>query len=513
MSTKYIVQRGDTLSKIAEKFGVDRMEIARSNGLNNQNPIRADQSLLIPATVFYPIPTNFPPPDLAGVLALDFRDAANRPIDGMEVSVSVAGEVQKHTTDSVGQVPVITARRDDVVKVEVKKTTGEWKKVSEVNVKENTTQARIVSPKVKVPAEMRIHEGPIQAAKTDKPAPTEVGTVKETRSEKGNPVQVIALECPNAENLKLGPNLKYREIIVSAGKRSGFSPQSIAAIMNAEAAVLVTVDEIPVLDKKTGLQKIGKDGKPAVKKNTIVTGEWDALSASNLSSARGMTQFLDSSWVDQALSDGSFLNERVKKEGWLTKIQVKTVHKKIVTMKEVEAFQLANGKTVTAKPKIPLARVLSTRPYITGRATSSDTNLQKLLDLRFSPEYAINAAVDYGLQNIEGLKLGKFKVDDLKDSEKAKLVYLTHHLGLDDAKKFIQDTMTAARAKYLLEQQLGEARAKARADELNDDYLKAHRNWLFEYIDQKIDLPQKSCDPAKVVLPRPLLTITTAIRP
>lgn len=512
MSTKYIVQQGDTLSKIAEKFGVDRVEIARLNGLHNQNLIRVGQSLLIPAKVLDPVPTNRPPPDLEALLALEFRDAANRPIDGMEVSVSVAGEVQKHTTDSTGQVPVITAKRDDVVKVEVKKTTGEWKKVSEVKVKEQTTQARIVSPKVKVPAEMKIHEGPIQTAKTDKPTPTEVGAVKETRSEKGNPVQAIALECPNVENLKLGPNFKYREIIIAAGKRSGFSPQSIAAIMNAEAAPLVTEEEYPIIDKKTGMQKIGKDGKPAVKKNTIVTGEWDARSASKLSSARGMTQFLDSSWVDQALSDGSFLNTRVKKEGWLVKIQIKEVHKKKVTTKEVEAFQLANGETVTARPRVPLARVLSTRPYITGRATSSDANLQKLLDLRFTAEYAINAAVDYGLQNIEGLKSSKFKVDTLKDSEKAKLVYLTHHLGLDDAKKFIRDTMTDNRAKYLLQQQVGEDNAETRADKAGN-YLKAHRDWLLGFIDKKIDLAEKSCDSTKITLPRPLLEITIAIRP
>jgi hypothetical protein len=93
-------------------------------------------------------------------------------------------------------------------------------------------------------------------------------------------------------------------------------PQAIAAIMNAEAATLVVKRQIPKTDKK-GKPVLGKDGKPTFKIIKENTGEWDAKSASPLSSARGMTQFLDASWIDEALTNGTFLNARLNKEGWL----------------------------------------------------------------------------------------------------------------------------------------------------------------------------------------------------
>lgn len=426
--------------------------------------------------------------------------------------MTVAGEVEKHTTDASGQVPIITAKRDDIVKVEVKKTSGEWKKVSEVKVAEPATHARIASPKVKVTAEMKVHEGPTQTAKTHKPTPQAVGAVIATRSQNGNPVQVIALECPNPENLKLGPNAKYRDVIIAAGKRSGFTPQSIAAIMNAEAATLTYWTEVAILDKKTRKPAIDKDGKPKTKKMPKNDGEWDARSASPKSSARGMTQFLDASWIDMALAEGTFLNQRLKKEGWLTTEKISVKQGKKLIEKEVPAFMRADGGFITKIKSRSLVQVLSSRPYMTGRGTASDGNLQKLLDLRYSPEYAINTAVDYGLQNLKGLENDNFKLDGLSDGDKAKLIYLTHHLGLADAKRFIKNSMNAADAERLLVAQVGTERAAVFAEQNGNDYVKGHRTWLLTFVDKKIDLPAKMCDSSKAGAVRPLLDITLAIR-
>jgi putative chitinase len=46
----YVVQRGDTLNKIGQKFGVSWIEIAEANGLVNPNLIYAGQILKIPTT-------------------------------------------------------------------------------------------------------------------------------------------------------------------------------------------------------------------------------------------------------------------------------------------------------------------------------------------------------------------------------------------------------------------------------------------------------------------------------
>ena len=105
-----------------------------------------------------------------------------------------------------------------------------------------------------------------------------------------------------------------------------------------------------------------------------------------------------------------------------------------------------------------LAQVLSSNSYLTARATASDGNLQKLLDLRFEPEYAIHTAVDYGIENLKALKGFGFKIDGVTDGDKAKLIHLTHHLGSSDAKGFINNTICNARAKVLLDAQVGTAK-------------------------------------------------------
>lgn len=94
---------------------------------------------------------------------------------------------------------------------------------------------------------------------------------------------------------------------------------------------------------------------------------------------------------------------------------------------------------MTAAKGGTLARTLSRKPYLTGCATASDANLQALLDMRFDAESAIDAAVDYGLINLQGLKDAGYDLSELNDGERAKIIYLCHHLGLADAKRFIQN--------------------------------------------------------------------------
>ena len=512
MIGKYTVKKGDTLNRIAVDHGVTADAIAKLNGIGNRNLIRVDQVLQIPDQLFHVEPVTPPETDLSSLLVIEFRDCANQPIEGLDVCVSVAGKTETHKTDAKGQVPVVQGDQRQVAKIEVKKPSGALKKIAEVPLNQPAVHARIVSPKVKAPSEMKVHEGPSQTARTTPPEPKPAGTVTLARSENGNPVQSVSLECPNPENLRLGPNAKYRDVIISAGKRSGFSPQSIAAIMNAEAATITIVTHVPVLDKKTRKPAIGKDGKPKTKPLSNNTGEWDPRSASPKSSARGMTQFLDASWIDMALAEGTFLNARAKKEGWLTTTTIAIKKKKKTIEQELPAFKLANGHFVTKSKERSLVQVLSSRPYVTARATASDANLQKLLDLRYEAEYAINTAVDYGIQNLKGLQDADFKVSGVSDGDKAKLIYLTHHLGLADAKKFIKNTMGADNAKTLLIAQVGEDRAAQYAEDNGNDYVRGHRAWLLNFVDRKIDLPAKMCDPSKATGVRDLLAITIAIR-
>jgi LysM repeat protein len=62
----YYVQRGDTLSGIARRFGVTTYELARVNGISNPSRIYVGQRLCIPTGSYHPYPPPPPPPPPSG---------------------------------------------------------------------------------------------------------------------------------------------------------------------------------------------------------------------------------------------------------------------------------------------------------------------------------------------------------------------------------------------------------------------------------------------------------------
>ena len=516
MNRIYVVKKGDTLTGIAAREKVDRYELASLNDIHNHNLIKIDQVLILPRPAIEVTPEEIGPLPLPqlddlSIITCQFIDASNEPIEGMHVNLTIGAHKLHHSTDSDGFVPAVVLEPSDEIKISVKTLAGEWKTISEVKPAGPTTHARVVSPKIKRTSEQKLHEGPAQPAKPVETTRQEIGSTTFTRSQNGHPVQQVALECPNPENLRLEANHKYREIILGASRRSKLSPHAIAAIMNAEAARILNVKKLPVIDKKAGKQKTDAHGTPVFIKQTYDTGEWDPRSENPRSSARGMTQFLDATWISLALTKGTFLYERAKREGWITE-KTKTVQRgKDKVEKTYPQFNLADGTVITSAPKSSLDRLLSSRRFIRKWATSSDKNIQNLLDLRYDPECAINTAVDYGLQNLEMLKSKGVKVDSIPDGEKAKVIYLTHHLGADDAISFIYNTMSAKKAELLLRTQIKDEGAEIRAKRAGGDYLKAHRNWLGEFIDNKIIISDKMCT-RQGTLPRHLIDLTIAIR-
>lgn len=105
-----------------------------------------------------------------------------------------------------------------------------------------------------------------------------------------------------------------------------------------------------------------------------------------------------------------------------------------------------------------------------------------------------------------------YAVDGLNEGEKAKIFYLTHHLGLPDAIRFIENTMTEQRAKYLLELQKNKAFAADKAKKSGGKYLAAHRVWLADYIDSRIELMQFMFDKTKAQTVRGLIPLSESIR-
>jgi LysM repeat protein len=101
------------------------------------------------------------------------------------------------------------------------------------------------------------------------------------------PAQAPATTAPSgayaATNLSLGRNEGYREAILEASNRTGMAPQTVAAIIDAEAS------------------KVG--------------GVWQANAKAGTSSATGLTQFLSGTWIGEATRSGSLLNQEAKALG------------------------------------------------------------------------------------------------------------------------------------------------------------------------------------------------------
>lgn len=361
----YIVKSGDSLSKIARAHGTTALSIARLNNITHIDVIRVGQHLRIPSrsantsrTTILATPSVAPAghdsddEEESSSLWIRFVDAFQQPIQQFKASVQAGTKLVEHLTDASGYLPRIEIPTGSTVIVAVEKIVGGKKKVAELVATETFQHVLLTSPKATVASSQQVHEGPKRA--TSPPSPQSPGTVETTRSSNGNPVEQVMLECPNTDNLCLKANFKYRDIVLAAAKRSGYQPQAIAAIMNAEAATIVTTELVPVIGKDGEPVIDKKTGKPKIKKLTKNTGEWNEKSASPLSSARGMTQFLDGSWIDQAVTDGTYLNAEAKSEGWLTTTTVQ--NGKI--SKTIPAFKKSDGELVTATAKRSLARVL-----------------------------------------------------------------------------------------------------------------------------------------------------------
>jgi hypothetical protein len=209
---------------------------------------------------------------------------------------------------------------------------------------------------------------------------------------------------PGAERLALAANEIYREHILEAAARTGVDPAALAALISAEAAVR--------------------------------NGVWDAMSKAVSSSAAGLTQFLDASWIEQAERPGTLLHE------------------------EARRLELLDDRG-----KVP--------PAASG----------PVLALRFNPRFAIVAAAEYGKQNLEYLAGQGITAGD--DDERARLMYIAHHEGPGGARKVLDGSLDEARAIRLLPIQVGVARA-AELQRQHGSAKAAYIAWLNEYAAAKI---------------------------
>ncbi|TDR27043.1 LysM peptidoglycan-binding domain-containing protein [Hydromonas duriensis] len=184
--------------------------------------------------------------------------------------------------------------RGDVV---LKKSSGE---VSETDIKsevKNTSKATETSPVQTVESPTLAIDKPnaevgsgSSVSNTDTPASAPQSSVKidtqpqegQVRTDDGVSTQYMAALLTD-ENLLLNSknDAAYRQFIIAAAKAHGFTPQTLSAVINAEAA------------KKDGM--------------------WNAKSFNAESNAAGLTQFLASTWPEITNNPKSLANKKNKK--------------------------------------------------------------------------------------------------------------------------------------------------------------------------------------------------------
>jgi hypothetical protein len=465
------------------------------------------------------------------IIAILLRDGLDQPIANLPVKIEAPGQPAiEATTDEKGAVVLpASEKKEGHITVSVKDGGGEHQEVCKIDLAKCQGGGAIVrSPKVAATLPLKPHQQKAPSASSQQPAKPaeqpkkteaahglwysasemfstawhwlhkeshpqdrqppaghagkEAQVAKQTINKAGNPIiAVVGPECPNKENLRLGRNNIYRAEIIKAGERVGLIPQAIAALIDAEAAPIT--DTIPALNPD-GTPKIIQKGKNKGKPVVLVVGQhWNAHSG-NATGAAGLTQFLVSTWLGQVMKPDYFIHEQSVAKGW-----VKQEADKQGKLKWV--FVLADGKTTP-----------------TPWAHKGDANVKACLDQRYVPEWSIMAAADYGKANLQVLKNKGFKIFNLNDAEKAKLMYLMHHEGEGAGPLVISNKLNElpkgkfatveARIRDTFVKQVGEDEADDRIQQNNKNVEMAYRSWLAKYIDDKIDFQRFCCDKSQM---------------
>ena len=202
--------------------------------------------------------------------------------------------------------------------------------------------------------------------------------------------------------LKLGPNQHHEFDIEAAAARVGLDPAALAALIAAEAAVL--------------------------------NGRWDPQAHNSRTSAAGLTQFLEKTWLELATRAATWLHDEA----------------------------LARGLVAASGQIVDRAQVLA---------------------MRLEPKAAIMTAADYARLNLAALaRAGVIPTDA---DHAARLAYLAHHEGAAGALAILQDRLDGQRAERLLKVNVGPARAQ-QLRAAAGSWATAYGTWLTGYVEGRI---------------------------
>jgi LysM repeat protein len=141
----YTVKRGDTLSKIAERYGTTTTRLCEINGLKNADHIQVNQTIALKAKVVCKVT----------VLLLD-RD--RNPILNAKVRLDYDGKRKQLTSGRNGLLPSILTRSPEAhISIAIARGDGTWKLITEISSGWGNKLVTLVSPKMKFTAKTSPH--------------------------------------------------------------------------------------------------------------------------------------------------------------------------------------------------------------------------------------------------------------------------------------------------------------------------------------------------------------------
>lgn len=277
---QYIVVERDTLWKIAKKHGVTVQALATANHLKGKqvHRLHIGQLLLIPGGNESNIPDaqiklQFRGLDFKGVtpkrikVAYDGREEEH-PLNGNSISLGI----QDHARGLKVWIEGLSKKMESVLDLDILPI-GQWNlNLDSRQVKVDGTLQKKRGSATSTAAEVKqatTHNAQLAKGRT---------TQEQARVEAGKPVHGVATIYTEA-NLRLQPgNEPFRKYIIAAAAAHGLTPQSLAAMIHAEAAK--------------------------------VEGVWQEKSnQSSPTKAQGLAQFFGAAWKDVFADESSLINK------------------------------------------------------------------------------------------------------------------------------------------------------------------------------------------------------------
>ena len=311
-----------------------------------------------------------------------------------------------------------------------------------------------------------------------------------------------APEAPEASNLSLGVNERYRAAIELAAQRTGVDPSAIAAIINAEAGPVkdaakrtaMTDEAFRFLHPERDWDERPLNAKDPADKalvdewKALYAGKaWDEQSLNAESQAGGLTQFLCSTWRTEAAREGTYLNQVALEKGLID------ANGKILDDAALLKLRFDPTLSIVAAAEYDQSVLDAVSQETKKDPAHADEELaSRHPDRDFAkdpldPRDPADKPLIEEWKEINGSSGAPLVPPGLSDDERAKYLYLCHHEGETGAIRFLDGSLTDAQAHPLFLANVPDADKRAALVAEHGSESAAYQAWLWDYIDDHIE--------------------------